>query len=260
MTLLLLFVFELITMAWLCSFVLVLSTLAPPANGFSQPSSAFHSLVTPSRIAHHHRAASSSLPAAISPSEYGNNNPIPSSSANTAMADIGSNSQQIDDDVRLARSLVHLNWQVKHYRDLTLNEFHDIIALRLEVFVVEQDCPYLDLDGKDKKCYHLICKDGKEGNNVMSTSRILPPGVSYEHAAIGRVVVDKEYRGRGIGHEMMDRCIDFCQKEFGNDSPVIISAQKHLEEYYRKHQFVSIGSEYLDDGIPHIEMKRSPQS
>ena len=76
----------------------------------------------------------------------------------------------------------------------------------------------------------------------MATSCILPPGVSYEHAAIGHVVVDIEYQGRGIGHEMMERCIDLCQKEFGNDSPVIISAQKHLEEYYRKHQFVSIGS------------------
>ena len=152
---------------------------------------------------------------------------------------------------------MHLNWQVKHYHDLALNEFHDIIALRLDVFVVEQDCPYLDLDGKDKKCYHLICRDGK--GDVMATSRILPPGISYEHTAIGRVVINKKYRGQGIGHEMMERCIQFSQNEFGN-SPIIISAQKHLEEYYGKHQFVSTGSEYLEDGIPHVEMKRSPQS
>jgi ElaA protein len=152
---------------------------------------------------------------------------------------------------------MHLNWQVKHYHDLTLNEFHDIIALRLDVFVVEQDCPYLDLDGKDKKCYHLICRDGK--GDVMATSRILPPGISYEYTAIGRVVINKKYRGQGIGHEMMERCIQFSQNEFGN-SPIIISAQKHLEEYYGKHQFVSTGSEYLEDGIPHVEMKRSPQS
>ena len=152
---------------------------------------------------------------------------------------------------------MHLNWQVKHYHDLTLNEFHDIIALRLDVFVVEQDCPYLDLDGKDKKCYHLICRDGK--GDVMATSRILPPGISYENTAIGRVVINKKYRGQGIGHEMMERCIQFSQNEFGN-SPIIISAQKHLEEYYGKHQFVSTGSEYLEDGIPHVEMKRSPQS
>ena len=149
---------------------------------------------------------------------------------------------------------MHLNWQVKHYRDLTLNEFHDIIALRLYVFVVEQNCPYLDLDGKDKKSYHLICRDGK--GNVIATSRILPPGVSHEDTAIGRVVVNQNYRSHGIGHDMMERCINFCRKEFGN-APIVISAQKHLENYYGKHQFVSTGSEYLEDGIPHVAMYKN---
>ncbi len=69
---------------------------------------------------------------------------------------------------------MHLDWQIKHYRDLTINEFHDIIKLRLEAFVVEQNCIYLDLDGKDKKCYHMICRDGM--GNIVATARIVPPG------------------------------------------------------------------------------------
>ena len=124
---------------------------------------------------------------------------------------------------------MHLDWQIKHYRDVSLNEFHDIIALRSQVFVVEQDCAYQDLDGKDKKCYHLICRNGT--GKVVATSRILPPGLSYSDTAIGRVVIEEESRGNGSGHDMMSRCIDFCQKEFGITAPIIISAQKHLENY-----------------------------
>lgn len=147
---------------------------------------------------------------------------------------------------------MHLNWQVKHYRDLTLNEFHDVIALRMRVFVVEQDCAYLDLDGKDKKCYHLLCRNGK--GNVVATARILPPGISYPECAIGRVVIESEVRGNGVGHELMSFVIKFALQEFG-DSPIVISAQKHLENYYRKHKFISTGKEYLEDGIPHVEMR-----
>lgn len=151
---------------------------------------------------------------------------------------------------------MHLDWQIKHYRDLSLNEFHDIIALRLEAFVVEQNCAYLDLDGKDKKCYHLICRNGK--GDVVATARILPPGLSYEETAIGRVVLEEELRGEGVGHDLMDRCVDFCLKEFGHE-PIRISAQKHLENYYEKHDFKSTGKEYLEDGIPHVEMLLTPK-
>ncbi len=147
---------------------------------------------------------------------------------------------------------MNLNWQVKHYRDLTLNEFHDLIALRMRVFVVEQDCAYLDLDGKDKKSYHLLCRDGK--GNVVATARILPPGLSYPDCAIGRVVIESEVRGNGVGHELMSFVIKFALQEFGY-SPIVISAQKHLKNYYGKHNFLSTGKEYLEDGIPHIEMR-----
>lgn len=148
-----------------------------------------------------------------------------------------------------------LDWQFKHYNDLSINEFHDIVALRLEAFVVEQNCTYLDLDGKDKKCYHLICRNGM--GDVVATARILPPGLAYRDAAIGRVVIEEAIRGLGIGHDLMKRCIDFSLTEFGG-AAIRISAQKHLENYYQKHGFESTNKEYLEDGIPHVEMLLVP--
>lgn len=148
-----------------------------------------------------------------------------------------------------------LDWQTKHYPDLLLNEFHDIIALRMAAFVVEQNCPYQDLDGKDKKAYHIFCRDGK--GDIVATARILPPGIAYNDVAIGRVVVSESIRGNGVGHELMKHAIEFSQQEFGNE-PIRISAQKHLEAYYNKHQFESTGKEYLEDGIPHVEMLLKP--
>lgn len=150
---------------------------------------------------------------------------------------------------------MHVDWQIKPYRELTLNEFHDIISLRIKVFVVEQDCPYQDLDGKDRKSYHLIARNGQ--GNVVGTARILPPGVSYPECSIGRVVIDEEVRGHGLGHTLMQECMDYALLEFGN-SPIVISAQKHLENYYGTHGFASTGKDYLEDGIPHVEMKFDP--
>lgn len=150
----------------------------------------------------------------------------------------------------------HFAWQVKYYPELTLNEFHDIIALRLKAFVVEQNCAYLDLDGKDKKSYHVICRDGF--GNVVATARILPPGLSYDEVAIGRVVIDESIRGKGIGHDLMNQSMKYAEEEFGK-VPIRISAQKHLESYYNKHGFVSSGKEYLEDDIPHVEMLYKPE-
>ena len=150
---------------------------------------------------------------------------------------------------------MHLEWQIKPYSELSINEFHDLTALRIKIFVVEQDCPYQDLDGKDKKAYHVICRDGK--GNIVATARILPPGLAYEYAAIGRVVTDDSIRGKGVGHELMKRSVEYALAEFGK-SPIMISAQKHLENYYGQHGFISTGKEYLEDGIPHVEMKLDP--
>lgn len=150
---------------------------------------------------------------------------------------------------------MHLDWQIKPYSELTTTEFHDIVALRLKAFVVEQNCNYLDLDGKDKKCYHLLCRDGQ--GKVVATARILHPGASYPEVSIGRVVLDKSIRGNGHGHELMKKCMEYVVEEFGEVS-VRISAQKHLENYYEKHEFTNTGNEYLEDNIPHVEMLYSP--
>lgn len=152
---------------------------------------------------------------------------------------------------------MHLDWQFKPYKELTLNEFHDIIALRLKTFVVEQNCTYLDLDGKDKKAYHLIVRDGK--GDVIATARILHPGASYPEVAIGRVVLTADSRGNGIGIELMERCVQFVFEEFGK-VPIRISAQKHLEQFYTKFGFESTGTEYLEDEIPHVEMLLTPNN
>lgn len=151
---------------------------------------------------------------------------------------------------------MHLNWQIKPYSEFTTNEFHDIIALRLKAFVVEQNCCYLDLDGKDKKCYHLICRDGQ--GKVVATARILHPGASYPEVSIGRVVIDESVRGNGVGHDLMKNCMNYILEEFG-DVAIRISAQKHLEAYYGKHNFENTGKEYLEDNIPHVEMLYTPK-
>ncbi len=152
---------------------------------------------------------------------------------------------------------MHLNWLIKPYGELTVNEFHDIIALRMKAFVVEQNCCYQDLDGKDKKCYHLLCRDGQ--GKVVATARILHPGASYPEVSIGRVVIDESIRGKGIGHKLMEICMSYVIEEFG-DVAIRISAQKHLEEYYGSHGFFSSGKEYLEDNIPHVEMLYSPKN
>jgi len=152
---------------------------------------------------------------------------------------------------------MNLNWQIKHYTELTTTEFHDLIALRIKVFIVEQNCPYQELDGKDKKSYHIICRNGK--GDIVATGRILPPGISYATPSIGRVVIEKEIRGKNVGHELMNKCVEFSLLEFGNDI-ITISAQKHLKKYYNQHGFESTGKEYHEDGIPHIEMTYSPNN
>jgi ElaA protein len=150
---------------------------------------------------------------------------------------------------------MNLNFQCKHFNELSVIEFHDIVSVRLKTFVVEQNCVYQDLDGKDKKCYHLICRDGM--GNIVATARILPPGISYGEVSIGRVVLQEELRGNGQGHELMNKCMEFCEKEFGR-VPVRISAQKHLERFYNGHLFFSTGKNYEEDGIPHVEMLYTP--
>ncbi len=141
--------------------------------------------------------------------------------------------------------------QVKSFQELSLEEFHDIIALRIQIFIIEQNCPYQEVDGKDKLAHHLFFKN--EMDEIIAVTRILPQGISYAEVAIGRVVVHEDYRGTGLGNQLMADSMNFVKDEYGK-VPVRLSAQKHLENYYGNHGFKSTGKEYLEDGIPHVEM------
>jgi len=144
-----------------------------------------------------------------------------------------------------------LNWEFKYYNELSLDEFHDLIALRIKVFVIEQNCPYQDLDGLDKQCYHMLARDSNQ--MIVGTARIIPPGVEYPAAGIGRIVIDESIRGGQYGHELMRQAMQFIFTKFGM-LEMKLSAQKHLEKFYNQHGFLSTGKEYLEDGIPHVEM------
>ncbi|UKN02662.1 GNAT family N-acetyltransferase [Paracrocinitomix mangrovi] len=139
---------------------------------------------------------------------------------------------------------------IKHYSELSTDEFHDIIALRIAVFVVEQDCPYLELDGKDKDAYHLQAINDKR---LIGTLRILKPGVYYGEAAIGRVASHPDFRDLKLGHEMMKHAMRFIDETLQLNE-VRLSAQTHLVHFYEKFGFKSTGKEYLEDGIPHTEL------
>jgi len=145
-----------------------------------------------------------------------------------------------------------LKWKIKEFESLSVNELYDILKLRSEIFVVEQNCVYLDLDGKDKKGLHLI---GEFEGKIVAYSRLFKPGISFDNASIGRVVVDANYRDRKWGHELMREAITGIKKHFG-ESKITIGAQLYLKKFYESHGFVQTSEMYLEDDIPHIEMKR----
>lgn len=144
-----------------------------------------------------------------------------------------------------------VSWKCEPFNELTLDELHDIIAARIDVFVIEQNCPYQDVDGKDKMGYHLFALN--ESKNILAYARILPQGISYKEVAIGRVITTQKGRGKGLGHELMKQCMQKINIIFGNVN-VRISAQEHLQKYYQTHGFSTVSEMYLEDGIPHVEM------
>jgi ElaA protein len=145
-----------------------------------------------------------------------------------------------------------IHWKIKSFEELSANELYDIMRLRSEIFVVEQNCVYLDLDGKDKVALHLY---GEFEGKIVAYSRLFNPGISFENASIGRVVVDANYRERKWGHDLMREAIAGIKNHFG-ESKITIGAQLYLKKFYESHGFVQTSEMYLEDDIPHIEMKR----
>ncbi len=143
-----------------------------------------------------------------------------------------------------------LNITVKNFNELTANELYHILQLRSEVFVVEQDCVYQDIDSKDQKALHVI---GKQENMIVAYTRIFRAGDYFKEASIGRVVVKKEQRKYGFGYEIMQYSIQAVKEQL-NERIIRISAQSYLKSFYNSLGFKEIGEGYLEDGIPHIAM------
>lgn len=142
---------------------------------------------------------------------------------------------------------------IKKFTQLTNIELYEIGKLRSEVFVVEQNCPYLDLDGKDYECIHLFTV---KNDNFSSYLRILPAGLSYNTPSIGRVLVKKEYRGQGLSKDNLYSAIEYIF-EIMKEDKITIGAQKYLEFFYSSFGFKRISPDYDEDGILHLDMELS---
>ena len=139
---------------------------------------------------------------------------------------------------------------VKTFNQLTTQELYNLLQLRSEVFVVEQDCVYQDIDGKDQKAFHIL---GIKNNKVVAYARVFGPGDYFNEAAIGRVVVKESERKFKYGYDIMKTSIDAVDYHF-RVTTIKVSAQTYLRKFYNNLGFKQVGEEYLEDGIPHIAM------
>lgn len=152
-----------------------------------------------------------------------------------------------------------MNWELKTFSELSTETLYDLLALRVNVFIIEQACLYPELDYKDQVCYHLYAYDDSRILNessrpeILAYLRILPPGVSYDEISIGRVIVSEQTRGTGLGRELMINAFRAIKDTYGN-VPIRISAQAYLQKFYESLGFEKVSEIYLEDDIPHMEM------
>lgn len=154
-----------------------------------------------------------------------------------------------------------LEWKCKTFDELTPHELYAILQLRSEVFVVEQNCVYQDMDDKDPYCYHLCGwdsrqtspSDGSSQATLFVYTRLVPAGISYDQPSIGRVVTSPKTRGTGAGKELMKKSIQQLHELWGVQS-IRIGAQAYLQNFYESLGFEQTSEIYLEDGIPHMEM------
>lgn len=144
-------------------------------------------------------------------------------------------------------------WQWKGFTELAAAELYEMLALRQRVFVVEQNCAYLDADGLDLAAWHLYGRD-KSTKALHAYIRVLPPGLKYRETSLGRVLTAPEARGRGFAKAAMHEALRRIVLEYGASQAIRISAQSYLEKFYSDFGFRRTGEAYLEDGIPHIEM------
>ena len=143
-----------------------------------------------------------------------------------------------------------MEYKIKAFEELNTRELYSILRLRSEIFVVEQNCVYQDLDNKDLSGYHLMAIDN---NEILAYLRVLPKGVSYKEISIGRFVVRKDYRRKNLGLALLNKALRFIEEDL-KEKEVRISAQVYVKELYKKAGFIEASEEYLEDDIPHVEM------
>ncbi|MDT0690452.1 GNAT family N-acetyltransferase [Salegentibacter sp. F188] len=143
--------------------------------------------------------------------------------------------------------------EVKRFQQLTTEELYQILQLRSEIFVVEQDCVYQDIDGKDQKALHVL---GYKDNHLAAYTRCFDKGFYFEEASIGRVLVKENQRRHNYGHKIMEASIEAVREHF-KTANIRLSAQQYLIKFYNSHGFSTTGEGYLEDGIPHIAMVNS---
>jgi ElaA protein len=144
-----------------------------------------------------------------------------------------------------------MNWTLKSFADLTTTELYQILRLRSEVFVVEQNCIFQDIDNNDQSAYHLFTQ--QKDDTVLAYTRLFKPGDYYDEASIGRVLVKESERSSGLGYKLMEESIKQVYKLY-NRTPIKIGAQLYLKNFYQNLGFEQISEPYIEDGIPHIYM------
>lgn len=145
-------------------------------------------------------------------------------------------------------------WSCLPFEALDVHRLYALMRLRVDVFIVEQTCPYPDLDGRDAQAgvWHLL---GEREGTLQAYARLLPPGLGFDTPAIGRVIVGASARGSGLAHALMREAIARCEALWPGQ-PISLGAQAHLQGFYRQHGFEPAGPIYIEDGIDHIEMLR----
>ncbi|MBB4118450.1 ElaA protein [Mesonia hippocampi] len=148
---------------------------------------------------------------------------------------------------------MELSFQIKTFQELTTTSLYEVLQLRAKVFVVEQNCNYQDVDGLDTKALHVL---GYIDNHLIAYARCFAPGEYFPQAAIGRVLVEKNYRKENYGHRLLEETIKVIGTYY-NTTSIKISAQEYLLKFYQQHGFKAIGDTYLEDNIPHRAMLKA---
>ncbi|PFG45383.1 ElaA protein [Vibrio sp. ES.051] len=147
-----------------------------------------------------------------------------------------------------------LTWITLPFAQLTTTQLYAMMQLRVDVFIVEQTCPYPELDGKDtlEGVHHLL---GYRRDELVACARLLPAGTTYDNVSIGRVATKQTARGGGLGHQLLEAALTQCERMWPGQT-IDIGAQEHLSHFYARHGFNVISDCYLEDDIPHVDMRR----